>query len=441
MANNNAAHVHWTSRWTFIMAATGSAVGLGNIWKFPYIAGEYGGGAFVLVYLCCIALIGVPVMMAEVLIGRHGQSNPISAVSNIAQKDKASRYWAAIGGIGVITGLCIMMFYSVVAGWALDYVYESARATFTNGTKDSVGNYFTSLTNDPKTQTAWHSVFTLLTISVLAGGVTKGLGNAVRILMPILLVLLLILVGYSYMLGDFQQGVNFLFAFDASKLTGQAVLEAMGHAFFTLSLGMGAIMAYGSYMPRDASIGKTVLTVAFLDTAIALIAGLAIFPLVFANGIEPGAGPGLMFVSLPIAFGNMDSGLIFGTLFFVLVAIAAWSSAVSLLEPSIAWANEQLGMKRLPAAGIVGVIAWSGGVACIYYSELFNFLDTLTTNYLLPLGGLFIAVFAGWKMKRKSVRDELKDLKLGTFNLWYGATRVIAPIGILIIFIYKLGII
>jgi NSS family neurotransmitter:Na+ symporter len=334
-----------------------------------------------------------------------------------------------------------MMFYSVVAGWALDYVYESARNTFTNGTKDSVGNYFTSLTNDPKTQTAWHSVFTLLTISVLAGGVTKGLGNAVRILMPILLALLFVLVGYNYMLGDFQQGVNFLFAFDASKLTRQAVLEAMGHAFFTLSLGMGAIMAYGSYMPRDASIGKTVLTVAFLDTAIALIAGLAIFPLVFANGIEPGAGPGLMFVSLPIAFGNMDSGLIFGTLFFVLVAIAAWSSAVSLLEPSIAWANEQLGIKRLPAAGIVGVIAWSGGVACIYYSELFNLLDTLTTNYLLPLGGLLIAIFAGWKMKRKSVRDELKDLKLGTFNLWYGATRVIAPIGILVIFIYKLGII
>lgn len=441
MGNTAQQQPTWASRWIFILAATGSAVGLGNIWKFPYITGENGGGAFVLVYLLCIALIGIPIMMAEVLIGRRGHSNPIHAIGNIAKTDKISRYWALIGVMGIITGLMIMMFYSVVAGWALDYVYQSAQGTFVDGTKESVGGYFSSLTGNIEMQTIWHTIFTLLTAGVLAAGVVNGLGVAVRILMPILIVLLLVLVGYSYMQGDFMKGATFLFHVDFSELSGAAVLEAMGHAFFTLSLGMGAIMAYGSYMPKTASIGKTIMIVAFLDTAIALVAGLAIFPLVLAHGIEPSAGPGLMFVSLPIAFGGMEGGVIFGTLFFVLVSIAAWSSAVSILEPAIAWANQQLRIPRPVSALIVAAIAWVGGMACIYNGDIFNLFDTLTANYLLPLGGLMIAIFAGWKMKRKSVRDELKELSLGQFNLWYGTTRIIAPIGILVIFVFKLDLI
>lgn len=223
-----------------------------------------------------------------------------------------------------------------------------------------------------------------------------------------------------------------------SKLTQEAVLVAMGHAFFTLSLGMGAIMAYGSYMTKQASIGSTVITIAFLDTLIALIAGLAIFPLVFAHGIEPSAGPGLMFVSLPLAFGALPYGEIFGAIFFVLIAIAAWSSAVSLLEPGIAFLNQRLNLSRLASTAVIALITWLGGVACIYYGPLFDILDHVTANYMLPLGGLLISIFAGWKMKRKTVRNELKELSLNSFHLWYGITRVIAPIAILVIFAYQL---
>lgn len=438
MASNNNAAIGWTSRWTFILAATGSAVGLGNIWKFPYITGEYGGGAFVLVYLACIAIIGIPVMMSEILIGRHSQKNPVDAVLSLSKSEKVSPAWSIIGAMGILTGLMIMMFYSIVAGWSLDYVYETAKGSFINIDKDSIGAYFKQLTGDDKMQLAWHSSFTLLTAAVLAAGVSRGLGNAVRILMPILFILLLVLVGYSYQMGKFSQAVHFLFDVNFSKLTQEAVLVAMGHAFFTLSLGMGAIMAYGSYMTKQASIGSTVITIAFLDTLIALVAGLAIFPLVFAHGIEPSSGPGLMFVSLPLAFGALPYGEIFGAIFFVLIAIAAWSSAVSLLEPGIAFLNQRLNLSRLAATAVIALITWLGGVACIYYGPLFDILDHVTANYMLPLGGLLISIFAGWKMKRKTVRNELKELSLNGFHLWYGITRVIAPIAILVIFAYQL---
>jgi NSS family neurotransmitter:Na+ symporter len=420
------------------MAATGSAVGLGNIWKFPYITGENGGGAFVLVYLACILIIGVPVMMAEVLFGRRAQRNPINTMRHLSAQIGASQKWQLIGWMGVLAGLLIMMFYSVVGGWALDYILTSAQGQFSGGDNHSVGSYFSQLTDSIHLQIAWHSAFTLLTISVVAAGVTKGLGNAVRILMPLLFVLLLLLLGYSYQEGEFMQAARFMFSFDTSRLTGQSVLTAMGHAFFTLSLGMGAIMAYGSYMPRDASIAKTVVTIALFDTLIALIAGMTIFPLVFAHNIEPSAGPSLMFISLPIAFGNMDGGTLFGTLFFVLVSIAAWSSAISLIEPGVAWMNETLGIKRLPATAMLGLIAWSGGIGCIYSSGLFNFLDKLTANFMLPIGGLLIAIFAGWIMKRSHLSKELGDLRPISFNLWYASIRVFAPIGILVIFLYEL---
>lgn len=419
------------------MAATGSAVGLGNIWKFPYIAGENGGGAFVLVYLVCILMIGIPIMIAEVLLGRRAQRNPINTMRHLAAQAGASSYWQLIGWMGVLAGLFIMMFYSVVAGWALDYVVASAQGTFSGGDKNSVGAYFSELTQSTNLQIAWHSTFTILTVAVVAAGVTKGLGNAVRFMMPVLFVLLLVLLGYSYQQGNFMAGFSFLFSFDFSKLSGQSVLTAMGHAFFTLSLGMGAIMAYGSYMPKDASIAKTVCTVAFLDTLIALVAGMAIFPLVFANGIEPSAGPGLMFVSLPIAFGNMPGGDIFGTMFFVLVGIAAWSSAISLIEPGVAWLTETFNINRLAATGSMGLIAWLGGLGCIYSSDFFNFLDKLTANFMLPIGGLLIAIFTAWVMKRSHVNKELGDISGLSFNLWYASTRVFAPLSVLTIFVYE----
>ena len=281
MNNNN--HI-WKSRWIFIMAATGSAVGLGNIWKFPYITGEYGGGAFVLVYLACILALGVPVMMAEAMLGKSARHDPIHSMGKHTQDANASKLWMAVGASGVVAGLVILSFYSVIAGWGLEYVGKSITGSFTGNNAEEIGNQFAEFLNNPSRLIIMHTFFILITAFVVGKGVTNGLGNAVRVLMPLLLVLLLILLGYSIAEGDFFTGVSFLFNPDFSKLSSEAILVALGHAFFTLSIGMGSIMAYGSYMPEEAHIGKTVLAVAALDTLIALVAGMAIFPLVFANG-------------------------------------------------------------------------------------------------------------------------------------------------------------
>ncbi len=433
------AGVTWKSRWTFILAATGSAVGLGNIWKFPYITGEYGGGAFVLTYLACILMIGIPVMIAEVMIGRAGRSNPADAMSRLAKESKRSSFWGLVGVAGVLSGLMIMMFYSVVAGWALDYVAQSVSGTYSDLNADQIESNFGELLASSGQQLLWHSVFCLLTASVVAAGVTQGIGKAVDILMPMLFVCLLLLVGYSAINGDFAAGLHFMFDTDFSRLNGEAVLVAMGHAFFTLSLGMGAIMAYGAYFPGHSSIGKTVLTIAALDTVIALLAGMAMFPLVFANGLVPGQGPGLMFVTLPIAFSNMSGGLFFGTLFFTLVSIAALSSSISLIEPGVAWLERHGFNRPLATFGLAGT-AWLGGIASIHYEAVFNALDYLTANVMLPLGGLLIAIFVGWQMPAPRVLDETGIVSKRVFTAWRFLLRYIAPLGIIAVFLHSLGL-
>ena len=431
--------VTWGSRWTFILAATGSAVGLGNIWKFPYIAGEYGGGAFVLVYLACILAIGIPVMIAEVMIGRAGRTDPADAMTKLAKESQAPRQWGLLGGVGMLAGLMIMMFYSVVAGWALEYVAQSVTGVYDPLAPEAIADNFSTLLASSDRQLLWHSIFSLLTASVVAAGVTGGIGKAVDILMPLLFCFLLVLVGYSAINGDFAAGLSFLFDTDFSRLTSEAVLVAMGHAFFTLSLGMGAIMAYGAYFPGHSSIGTTVLTIAFLDTLIAILAGMAMFPLVFANGLTPEQGPGLMFVTLPIAFSNMSGGMFFGGLFFTLVSIAALSSSISLIEPGVAWL-EKHGIKRpLSTFGLAG-IAWLGGIASIQSGTVFNLLDKLTTNIMLPLGGLMIAIFAGWVMHRDRVQDETGISHPRVFAVWRFALRYIAPLGIIAVFLHSLGL-
>jgi len=447
--NRTTVHGTWSKRITFILAATGSAVGLGNIWKFPYIAGENGGGAFVLVYLLCIAIVGVPVMMAEVLLGRRGRSSPVNAMRRLTEESGVHGLWTGIGWMGAIAGLLILSYYSVIAGWALHFIVQSAGGVFTGADTAAVGQVFDDLLADPVTLLGWHTLFMVMTMVVVAKGVTRGLGRAVEILMPCLFLLLLIMVAYAVKLGNFAEGLSFLFKFDFSKLTGTSVLIAVGHAFFTLSLGMGAIMAYGAYMPDHAEVGKTVVTVAFLDTMVALIAGMAIFPLVFANGIEPGAGPGLMFVSLPLAFGQMPGGVFFGTLFFLLVSIAAWSSSISLIEPFVAWVVEKRNGSRFKASILLGAVTWLMGLLTVFsfnrMSEhklfgltAFDFLDFLTANLMLPLGGLFIAIFVGWIMTKEIVRSELDAEKPKMFALWYWVLRYIAPIAVLVVFAYPL---
>lgn len=446
-------HGTWTNRWTFILAATGSAVGLGNIWKFPYIAGENGGGAFVLVYLLCIAVVGVPIMMAEVFLGRNARRNPVDAVDTFSVQTHSSRHWRLVGVMGILAGLLIMSFYSVVAGWSLHYVVSSAAGNFSDITAANSDVFFGDLLKNMNTLVSWHSLFTFMTFAIVAGGVSKGLGAVARYMMPFLFLALTILLIYGFFAGDFAAGASFLFTPDFSALTGHSVLVAMGHAFFTLSLGMGAIMAYGAYMPSTANIGKTVLTIGVLDTLVALLAGLAIFPIVFANAaIEPSAGPGLLFVSLPVAFGSMPLGLLIGTLFFALVAVAAWSSAVSLIEPAVAWLIENKGLSRIKASATIAGCCWVLGLLTVasfgplaqykpiwlLYFNPFDFFDFLTSQIMLPLGGVLIALLVAWKAPVALLQKELGFKNKQFFILIIFFLRFVSPAIVLVIMAAKL---
>ncbi|MBD2859983.1 sodium-dependent transporter [Spongiibacter sp. KMU-158] len=431
--------VTWKSRWTFILAATGSAVGLGNIWKFPYITGEYGGGAFVLVYLACILLIGIPVMIAEVMAGRAGRADPAHSMKKLALESNHPPYWVLVGLIGMMAGLMIMMFYSVVAGWALEYVSQSITGQYAQQTPEEIEASFSALLASEPRQLVWHTLFSIMTGLVVAAGVTKGIGRTVDVLMPLLFICILLLIAYSFFEGDFSAGFHFMFDADFSRLSGEAVLVAMGHAFFTLSLGMGAIMAYGAYFPGNASIGKTVLAIAGMDTLIALMAGLAMFPLVFANDLTPGQGPGLMFVTLPIAFSNLPGGVVVGGIFFFLVSVAALSSSISLIEPGVA-GLEKMGLPRRTSTLLLVIIAWIGGIASIQNGAVFDALDYITANIMLPLGGLLIAVFVGWVIPKPRVLTETGMSDGLAYRAWYFSLRFIAPLGIVVVFLNSLGL-
>lgn len=443
-------HGEWSSRWIFILAATGSAVGLGNIWKFPYMAGENGGGAFVLIYLVCIVLLGIPIMMAEVLIGRRGRQSPVNTMITLAKEEGANKHWVWLGWSGVVAGFLILSYYSVIAGWTLAYILESVSGAFIGLDRNAVGEVFNNLVASPGRLIFWHTLFMLLTMIVVARGVQEGLEKAIRFLMPALFILLIIMVGYALSTDAFGKGFSFLFTPDFNKITAEGILKAMGQAFFTLSLGMGAIMIYGSYMPHDASIARTSFTVAMADTAVALLAGIAIFPIVFANNLEPAAGPGLVFVTLPIAFGQMPGGVFFGTVFFVLLTFAAWSSSISLIEPFVAWLVENKGMTRNHASVLSGIITWVLGLGTVFSFNLwsdikifdktfFDLLDFLTSNIMLPLGGLLIGVFAAWVIKRQSSIEELGMGGGLTYEIWSILVRYITPIGVGLIFLKSIG--
>ncbi|WP_336366158.1 sodium-dependent transporter [Marinobacter sp. C2H3] len=445
----------WSSRLAFVLAATGSAVGLGNIWKFPYITGENGGGAFVLMYLVCIAVVGIPIMMAEVMIGRRGGRSPVNSLRAIARKDGLKPAWMLVGAIGILAGFLILSFYSVIGGWAISYIGTAASGQLAGQSADAIGGLFSGLLASPGTLLLWHTVFMVLVMVVVAKGVKAGLERAVTILMPALFVLLLIMVGYAMNSGAFARGAAFLFQPDFSKLSTTGLLVALGHAFFTLSLGMAVMMAYGSYLPKGVSIARTSITVSIIDTVVALLAGLAIFPVVFANGLEPGAGPGLIFQTLPLAFGQMPGGSFFGTLFFVLLLFAAWTSGISLLEPIVEWLEERKGMNRTLSTVISGTVCWLLGIASILSLNLwsdvtpmsfipalegktiFDLLDFLTANILLPLGGLAVAVFAGWVMSKPALEAEMA-MSSSAFRLWFVTVRYVTPVAVAAVFLYNL---
>ena len=440
-------HGMWSSRLMFIMAAAGSAVGLGNIWRFPYIAGENGGGAFVLVYLGCIFLIGVPIMASEILLGRAGRQSPLNAMRDLVAHSNANPLWQAIGWMGALAGFMILSFYAVIAGWAMSYLVQMGSGAFTGADAVQATAAFDALTDDVGAVVGWHTLFMMMTIGIAARGVGAGLESTVKILMPALFFLLVVLVIYSGVTsGKFTEGLSFLFSFNIEKLTWNGVLMAMGQAFFTLSLGMGAIMAYGAYMPKDASIISTATTIALLDTVVALMSGMVIFPLVFANGLESSAGPGLMFVTLPLAFGQMTGGAFFGAVFFLLVTFAAITSSISLVEPAIAWLIERLKTTRAKAALVVGGLAWLMGLGSAFSFNIwedlhfvrgmtfFDLMDYVSNNILLPLGGVLIALFAGWGIDQQITRDQLA-VSPGMYQAWRFVTRFIAPAAVFLVFL------
>ncbi|WP_040724911.1 sodium-dependent transporter [Thiomicrorhabdus sp. Kp2] len=435
----------WSSQTVFIMAAVGSAVGLGNLWKFPYITGENGGGAFVLVYLACILLIGIPVLLSELALGRAGKANPVQAMANVSRENGGSRWWSLLGLNGVLAGALILSFYTVIAGWGLAYFIESVRGSFIGINAEQVGVHFSGLLANPIELLFWHTVVSVFTVIIVAQGIKSGIEKAINFMMPGLLLILFVLLGYATTTGSFGASFSFLFSPDFSKLTWESVLTAMGHAFFTLSIGLGTMMVYGSYISKKYSIVKAGLWIAFADTLVALLAGLVIFSIVFANGLEPGSGPGLLFQTLPVAFGDMTGGWFFGTLFFALVVMAALSSSISLIEPAVSWFDQNWGIKRKNAAWILGALIWFVGIGTVLsfneWSDIhflgernfFESLDFLTANIMLPLGGLLMAVFAAWVLS-EDARQEQLPMSEWMMNKFVLVLKWVAPIAVMVVF-------
>jgi NSS family neurotransmitter:Na+ symporter len=440
----------WSSRFGFIMAAVGSAVGLGNIWKFPYMVGTGGGSAFVLMYLGFVILFTVPILIAELMLGRKAQRSPVEAMIHLGRTHAGTAAWGLIGISGVVAALLILSFYSVVAGWAVEYVPEMLSGSVKGATAETTGGIFNALLSSPERLVIWHTVFMVMTVVIVAAGVTKGIEAAVVWMMPALFLMLLFLLVYAMLEGEFMRGIAFMFQPDFSKITVDVAIAAAGQAFFSLSVGLGTMLAYGSYLPRNISIPKTALIIGLSDTAVAIIAGCAIFPIVFASGLDPGQGPGLVFVTLPVAFGNMPFGLAIGALFFVLLSVAGLTSSISLLEPVVATVKDRLRVPRWALAVGIGFIAWAMGFLTVFsfniWSDVhvlgertvFDTIDYVTSSIMLPLGGAAMAIFAGWVMSRETVRQELGFTSEQIFNLWRFSVRYVAPVGVAAIAIQKI---
>ena len=440
---------HWSSQLTFILALTGAAVGLGNIWKFPYMAGDNGGGAFVLVYILAVIFIGLPVMVAEILIGRRAQKNPVDALSELAVAEGKSRYWSWLGWWGMLGLLITLSFYSVVAGWSIYYFIESVSGGLAHHTPHAIMGVWTHFLASPGKMSLYHLVFMFLTMFVVARGVHKGLELANLFMMPLLFILLTALVIFAIVSTGpaFMQAYHFLFDLRFQQITGAVVINAVGHAFFTLAVGVGAMEVYGSYLSKKTSIGKSVVITAGLDVLTAFLAGLAIFPVLFLNHIPAQEGPGLMFLALPMAFSNMFAGRLVETLFFVLLLFAAWTSSINIAEPMVAMLCEKTSLTRKQVSCIVGGLAAVLGLVSVFSFniwstvrvfgrwDLFTTITDLSTNIFLPVGGIFYAIFAGWVMSRADTMDELQFKSDWIYQIWWWLTRFLAPIALLIVFI------
>lgn len=433
-----------------ILAAVGSAVGLGNIWRFPYILGKYGGGAFLLVYLFFVFFIGMVLMMTEFVIGRRSRHTPIKAFSSLAPGKKG---WWLVGLLGIVACFFIISQYFVLSGWTLGYFFDACTGTLASFGQDSgmIANHFSQFTTDAMRPLVFLLVFAVATAVILLGGVQKGIENVSKFLMPFLFVILLVLCVRSLTLPNASAGLHYLFYPDFSKLTGEGILAALGQALFSLSVGMGVMIVYGSYIPANDSLFKTAMWITASDTFIAVLAGVAIFPAVFSCGIDPAGGPGLVFNVLPSVFNSLGpAGSIFSSLFFLLLAVAALTSAISLLETPSAWITELKGVPRVKSVLLVSVVVvviavvislsvgeWSS--VLVFGDTIFDFVDKLNSIYLPPICALGTVVFLGWVMPKKDIADELSNkgtLSIGYFKAFLFLARYVAPIALLIVLVF-----
>ncbi len=429
----------WKSRLGFIFAAAGSAIGLGNIWRFPYVVGENGGSAFLVVYLLLILFLGLPVLIAEITLGKTTNRNPVGAFELL---DSKSSPWKIVGYMGVLAAFIILAFYSVVAGWCIDFIINAAGGAFGKGAPASAASSaFESLTSSTELQLWCHGLFIVMVVGIVYSGVQAGLQRWCEILMPLLLVILVALIFFAMTQPGAGKGVEFLLKPDPGKLTADAILAAMGQCFFSLSLGMGAMLTYGSYLRKEDNVVSSAGWVVTLDTGIAIFAGFVIFPIVFSFGVDPSAGPGLVFVSLPMAFQQMPAGTLVAIAFFVLLLAAALTSAISLLEVISAYFVDEFKMPRHLAAIMFGTICFLMGAGVTYNLGYLDFLDNLASNYLLPLGALLISLFAGWKLEHEIARSEFAGSKFSAlFGVWLVCVRFVAPVLIAAVFLNKTGL-
>ncbi|MEQ9464500.1 MAG: sodium-dependent transporter [Haliea sp.] len=445
-----AAADHWSSRFAFLMAAVGFAVGLGNIWRFPYITGENGGAAFVIIYLVCAFGIGVPILIAELMIGRRGQSSPPEAMAVVAVDSRRSRQWQWVGGMALLAAYSIEIVYSVIVGWVLWYLFKAVTTGFVDVDALSASSQFAAVLGDTAGMLFWTLVGLLMTGAIIYAGVKDGIERAVVVMMPLMFLLLLGLAGYNYFVGGFAEAITWLFTPDFSKISPDVFLVAIGQAFFSIGVAMGGMMIYGSYLPKSISIGKSVLIIVVADTGVALLAGLVIFPAVFHHGLDPAAGAGLIFQTLPVAFAQMPGGHLFSVLFFTMLSVAGITSMVGLVECVNAWIEERFGMPRHRSTVlVVGSVAVLSIFSILSYNVLADIrfgdhnlndtMDYFSNQILLPLGGLLIAVFAGWAMTREASRDELWSMGNGAYELWRFMIRFVVPPALVVIFISGIG--
>jgi len=445
---------HWGTKLGLVLATAGSAVGLGSLWQFPYVVGMNGGGAFVLLYLIFSALIGIPIFLGEVLLGRRAQRGPVGTYEDLSQH---SANWRMMGWMNVGSSLLILSFYSVVAGWALNYALLSLRGFGGATDPQHVGAIFNTLACSGDIQLLWHGIFIAMNVGVVLGGVRQGIEHWSRILMPTLFIILLLLLGYSATLSGFGEAARFLFLPDLSKLTAQGILSALGLSFFTLSVGLGILVTYGSYMRATDDIPKMAVTVAGMTVSISLIAAMVIFPIIFSFGFAPQEGPGLLFKTLPIIFTQVPGSILLSTIFFLLVVFTALTSSISLMEAIVAnsieiydWSRRKAVLSCALTAFVIGIpFALSGSEtlfcnwSAIYGSSFFDTVTFLAANWLLPLGALASTLFVGWRLDREMIRNEFLKGTKWTFlyHPWRFSLRWVAPIGIILVMLEQANLI